>query len=171
MKLSAKKAAVIAALFLTIFIIFFYAWSKNQMANQQNLPVNNLSLQVGTKVLYKTISIGEYDVFYRESGNTDKPTILLLHGFPSSSRMWQPLLEGLSNDYHLIAPDYIGFGHSSQPDNDSFDYTFDNLATYINQFIDKLSLKKFILVQQDYGGPIGMRIAEKNPDKVQAIII
>lgn len=122
-------------------------------------------------ILYKTIEINRQTIFYREAGQFDKPVILFLHGFPSSSRMWQPLLEKLSADYHVIAPDYIGFGHSSQPAARSFDYTFDNLTEYIDQFITQLSLEKFILVQQDYGGPIGMRIAEKHPEKVQAIIV
>lgn len=122
-------------------------------------------------IRYKTASIGKYEIFYREGGSNDKPVILFLHGFPSSSRMWQPLLEKLSGDYHVIAPDLIGFGHSSQPPADSFDYTFDNLADYIDQFIAKLNLRQFILVQQDYGGPIGMRIAAKKPEKVRAIIV
>jgi pimeloyl-ACP methyl ester carboxylesterase len=81
------------------------------------------------------------------------------------------LLEVLGKDYHVVAPDYIGFGHSSQPSADSFNYTFEHLTEYIEGFIDKLSLNKFILVQQDYGGPIGMRIAVKNPEKIQGIII
>jgi pimeloyl-ACP methyl ester carboxylesterase len=136
----------------------------------QNFTKKDLE-NTSSTILYKTITVGTYDIFYREGGNKEKETILFLHGFPSSSRMWQPLLEALSDNYHVIAPDYIGFGHSSHPDVNSFNYTFDNLANYIDQFITKLSLNKFILIQQDYGGPIGMRIAEKNPDKVKAIII
>lgn len=120
---------------------------------------------------YKHISTGAYTTFYREGGDKSKPTLLFLHGFPSSSRMWQPLLENLSQDYHVVAPDYIGFGHSSQPAADSFSYTFDNLTNYVDLFIAALGLQKFILVQQDYGGPIGMRIAERHPEKIQGIII
>lgn len=126
---------------------------------------------VTVTISYKTVLIDKYNIFYREAGDKKKPTILFLHGFPSSSRMWQPLLEGLSNDYHVIAPDYIGFGHSSLPSADEFVYSFNNLADYIDKFITQLSLGKLILVQQDYGGPIGMRIAEKHPDKIQAIIV
>lgn len=140
-------------------------WRKKKIENSK-IEQSNTS-----EVIYKTVEINGQSIFYREAGLTNKTTILFLHGFPSSSRMWQPLLESLSKDYHVIAPDYIGFGHSSQPSEDKFDYTFDNLATYIDRFITKLSLKKFIMVQQDYGGPIGMRIAEKNPEKIQAIII
>lgn len=124
-----------------------------------------------SKISYKTIEINGQSIFYREAGDLDKPTLLFLHGFPSSSRMWQPLLKELSTDHHVIAPDYIGFGHSSQPPANSFNYTFDNLASYIDDFITALSLDGFILVQQDYGGPIGMRIAIKHPEKVQAIIV
>ena len=139
------------------------------MENGQN--ISSVFTDTGTSILYKTVTVGEYNMFYREGGSSDKPAILFLHGFPSSSRMWQPLLENLSADYYVVAPDYIGFGHSSQPPAGSFDYTFDNLAPYVGQFVDKLQLKKFILVQQDYGGPIGMRIAEKNPEKIEGIIV
>lgn len=138
---------------------------------QKKIENSKIEQSNTSEVIYKTVEINGQSIFYREAGLTNKTTILFLHGFPSSSRMWQPLLESLSKDYHVIAPDYIGFGHSSQPSEDKFDYTFDNLATYIDRFITKLSLKKFIMVQQDYGGPIGMRIAEKNPEKIQAIII
>ncbi|MBF4485733.1 alpha/beta hydrolase [Flavobacterium sp. CSZ] len=149
-----------------IFITLNYV-----MAQKKRVPVFKDSSTRYTTIVYKTITINGQTIFYREAGQPDKPTILFLHGFPSSSRMWQPLLKELSADYHVIAPDYIGFGHSSQPAADSFEYTFDNLASYIDGFISALSLNKFILVQQDYGGPIGMRIAEKNPQKIQAIII
>jgi pimeloyl-ACP methyl ester carboxylesterase len=122
-------------------------------------------------VTYKTVEINGQHIFYREAGAADNPVLLCLHGFPSSSRMWQPLLEELSEEYHVIAPDYVGFGHSSQPPAESFNYTFDLLADIIDLCISSLHLEKFVLVMQDYGGPIGMRIAEKNPKKIQAIIV
>ncbi|TCC96518.1 alpha/beta fold hydrolase [Pedobacter hiemivivus] len=158
-----------------IYIALLYtalmpATSKNQ-AMAQTRTENLLEKQNNHSIFYKTIEVDGRVIFYREAGQLDKPTILFLHGFPSSSRMWQPLLEKLSADYHVIAPDYIGFGHSSQPAADRFVYTFDNLAEYIGKFIIQLSLEKFVLVQQDYGGPIGMRIAEKYPEKVKAIIV
>ncbi|MBB5637054.1 pimeloyl-ACP methyl ester carboxylesterase [Pedobacter cryoconitis] len=150
--------------------ILMIATSKNQVMAQSKTETL-IEKQDNPSIFYKTIEIKGQVIFYREAGRLDKPVILFLHGFPSSSRMWQPLLEKLAMDYHVIAPDYIGFGHSSQPGPESFTYTFDNLAEYIGKFITQLSLEKFILVQQDYGGPIGMRIAEKYPEKVQAIII
>jgi pimeloyl-ACP methyl ester carboxylesterase len=104
------------------------------------------------KVSYGTIRVGDLDIFYREAGPKDGPTILLLHGLPSSSRMYQPLLESeLAGQYHLIAPDYPGFGHSSSPDHKSFDYTFDHLAKVIQDFTEELHLDHYTLFMQDYG--------------------
>ncbi len=154
-----------------LFTAMMLAASKNNLMAQTQTKTSMEEQNNHSIIFYKTIEINGQIIFYREAGQPNKPVILFLHGFPSSSRMWQPLLEKLSADYHVIAPDYIGFGHSSQPAADSFDYTFDNLAEYISKFITQLSLEKFILVQQDYGGPIGMRIAEKHPEKVQAIIV
>jgi pimeloyl-ACP methyl ester carboxylesterase len=165
------KNIIITLLFLMAGNILLFSQDKSHTMEQQNSVPGKSRTKTTNSILYKTATIGKYDIFYREGGSSDKPTIIFLHGFPSSSRMWQPLLEKLSANYHVIAPDYIGFGHSSQPPADSFDYTFDNLADYIDKFIAKLTLKKFILVQQDYGGPIGMRIAERNPEKIQAIIV
>jgi pimeloyl-ACP methyl ester carboxylesterase len=122
-------------------------------------------------ISYKKVKVGELEIFYREAGNTNKPTLLLLHGFPSSSHMFRDLINDLSNDYHLIAPDYPGFGESGAPTPKEYLYTFDNLANTINQFIDILELKKFSLYVQDYGGPIGFRIATRRPELIQALIV
>jgi pimeloyl-ACP methyl ester carboxylesterase len=113
---------------------------------------------------FKTAKVGALDIFYREAGDKDKPTILLLHGFPSSSHMYRDLINDLSSDYHLIAPDYPGFGQSSFPPPSAYTYSFDNLALTINHFIDVLELKKFSLYVQDYGGPVGLRIATQRPE-------
>jgi pimeloyl-ACP methyl ester carboxylesterase len=121
--------------------------------------------------MYRTMAVKGQTVFYREAGQQHPTTLLFLHGFPSLSRMWQPLLEQLGTDYHVIAPDYIGFGHSSQPPADQFTYTFENLTDYVDAFIGQLGLARFALVVQDYGGPIGMRLAERHPEKIQALII
>jgi pimeloyl-ACP methyl ester carboxylesterase len=120
---------------------------------------------------FKTVKVDGLDIFYREAGDKNKPTILLLHGFPSSSHMYRDLINGLSADYHLIAPDYPGFGQSSSPSPSAYDYSFDNLALTIKHFVDALELKKFILYVQDYGGPVGFRIATQRPELIQALIV
>ncbi|PWV47728.1 alpha/beta fold hydrolase [Chitinophaga sp. S165] len=170
MRLSLKNI-FITLLFLLSANAFLFSQDKSHTMEQQKPTRSKSSGNITNTILYKTVTIGKYDIFYREGGSSNRPVILFLHGFPSSSRMWQPLLEELSANYHVIAPDYIGFGHSSQPSADSFKYTFDNLTDYVEKFIAELKLTKFILVQQDYGGPIGMRIAERNPEKIQAIIV
>src|SRR5215213_7642229 len=120
---------------------------------------------------FKTIQLGDIKIFYREAGNKNKPVILLLHGFPSSSHMFRNLFNDLSEDYYLIAPDYPGFGRSSSPSVSSFNYSFDNLASIIGQFIDALQLEKFSLYLHDYGGPVGFRIAAQRPESIQSLII
>jgi pimeloyl-ACP methyl ester carboxylesterase len=122
-------------------------------------------------VRFKTIKVNGLDIFYREAGEPGKPVILLLHGFPSSSHMYRDLIDDLSDQYHLIAPDYPGFGQSSSPSPTEYQYTFDNLAATMNAFIDAIALKKFSLYVQDYGGPVGFRIATQRPERVQAIIV
>ena len=124
-----------------------------------------------TTLNFKTVKVDGLDIFYREAGDKNKPTILLLHGFPSSSHMYRDLINDLSADYHLIAPDYPGFGQSSSPSPSAYNYSFDNLALTINNFIDALELKKLSLYVQDYGGPIGFRIAAQRPELIQALIV
>lgn len=120
---------------------------------------------------FKTIKVDGLDIFFRVSGDQNNPTILLLHGFPSSSHMYRDLITDLSSDYHLIAPDYPGFGQSSSPSPSAYSYTFDNLAVTINHFIDALELKKLSLYMHDYGGPVGFRVAAQRPDLIQALIV
>lgn len=120
---------------------------------------------------FKTVKVDGLDIFYREAGNDSKPVILLLHGFPSSSHMYRDLINDLSTDYHLIAPDYPGFGQSDAPSTSEYNYSFENLALTINHFIDILELKKITLYVHDYGGPVGFRIASQRPDLIQALII
>ncbi len=120
---------------------------------------------------YKTVEIDGLDVFYREAGNPDNPTILLLHGFPTSSHMFRELIPALSDQFHLVAPDYPGYGYSSMPSIDEFDYSFDNLANIIDKFIDKVGLKTYSLYLMDYGAPVGFRIATKHPERVESLII
>jgi len=122
-------------------------------------------------VRYKTINVDGVNIFYREAGQPGRPVILLLHGFPSSSHMYRHLLDQLSDRYHLIAPDYPGFGNSAMPDQASYNYTFDQLSVTMEKFIDALSLKKFSLYIQDYGSPVGFRIIVRRPELVEALLI
>jgi len=126
---------------------------------------------ITTQTNYKRILIEGIEIFYREAGNPGNPTILLLHGFPSSSHMYRDLIEDLSGSFHLIAPDYPGFGNSDAPSRETFKYTFDHLTSIIEQFIDSIGLSKFSLYLQDYGSPIGFRIANRRPHSIQALIL
>lgn len=142
---------------LTAYLIMFFS----MMNAHANGPVS-----------YHTVRIDNLNIFYREAGPKDAPVILLLHGVPSSSRMYQPLLESsLTDKYRLIAPDFPGFGHSSWPSPKEFSYTFDNLAKVTKEFTKALNLNSYTLFLHDYGGPVGMRMAVTEPDKVDAIII
>ena len=120
---------------------------------------------------YRTIQIDGLSIFYREAGPKDAPTLLLLHGLPSSSRMFEPLFARLSDRYHLVAPDYPGFGHSDWPDPKKFAYTFDHYAEIMNHFTEALGLSRYTLYMQDYGGPVGFRMALAHPDRVEALIV
>ncbi|HEY9609198.1 alpha/beta hydrolase [Allocoleopsis sp.] len=120
---------------------------------------------------YRTIAINGLDIFYREAGSRDNPTILLLHGFPTSSHMFRNLIPALADRFHLVAPDYPGYGNSSMPSVDEFDYTFDHLAEIVEKFVAAIDLKKYTLYVMDYGTPIGYRIAAKYPERVQALIV
>lgn len=120
---------------------------------------------------YRTTNIDGLSIFYRESGPTEAPALLLLHGFPSSSRMFGTLLERLADYYHLIAPDYPGFGHSDWPDPKQFSYTFDHIASVMNRFTEAMRLSHYTLYMQDYGGPVGFRMALAYPERVRALIV
>jgi len=123
------------------------------------------------QTLYKTIKVKGLDIFYREAGPADAPTILLLHGFPTSSHMFRNLMPAMADKYHVIAPDYPGYGHSSTPSVTEFDYTFDNLAEVVDEFIQKIGIKLYSLYVMDYGAPVGFRIAARHPERVQALIV
>ena len=123
------------------------------------------------KVTHKTVKVGDLDIFYREAGPNDAPAILLLHGFPTSSQMFRNLIPLLADEYHVVAPDYPGYGHSSMPSRDQFPYTFDNLAKVIDAFTEKVGLSKYALYVQDYGAPVGYRLAAKHPERVTAIVV
>jgi pimeloyl-ACP methyl ester carboxylesterase len=120
---------------------------------------------------YRTIQVDGLSIFYREAGPANAETLLLLHGLPSSSRMFEPLFARLSDRYHLIAPDYPGFGHSDWLDPKNFAYTFDHLAETMNHFTEALGLSRYTLYMQDYGGPVGFRMALQHPERVEALIV
>jgi len=122
-------------------------------------------------VSYRSVKVDGLSIFYREAGPKDAPTILFLHGLPSSSRMFQPLLTRLADRYHLVAPDYPGYGHSDWPDPKQFGYTFDRIASVMVDFTQALGLSRYTLYMQDYGGPVGFRIALAHPDRVQTLIV
>lgn len=123
------------------------------------------------RVAYRTAKVGDVDVFYREAGPKDAPGILLLHGFPTSSHMFRNLIPALADRYHVVAPDYPGFGNSSAPSVDKFEYTFDNLAKVIDTLTEQIGLTRYALCLQDYGAPVGYRLAVKHPERVSALIV
>jgi pimeloyl-ACP methyl ester carboxylesterase len=123
-------------------------------------------------ITYNYTEVNGQKMFYREAGDKSAPTIVLLHGFPTSSHMYRNLIPQLADTFHLIAPDYIGFGYSDAPDVADFSYTFDNLAKHVEALLfSVLGLKKFSIYVQDYGAPVGYRIASKHPQAVDAIIV
>ena len=124
-----------------------------------------------TQTVHKTVVVNGQEIFYREAGPADAPTILLLHGFPTSSHMFRNLIPALADRFHLVAPDYPGFGNSAQPPMETFEYSFDNLAALMEGFVDKLNIKKYSLYLMDYGAPIGFRLAAKHPEQVQSLIV
>jgi hypothetical protein len=118
--------------------------------------------------VYRTLQVDGLSIFYREAGPKDAPTLLLLHGLPSSSRMFEPLFARLSDRYHLVAPDYPGFGHSDWPDPKKFAYTFDHIAEVMSHFTEALGLSRYNIYMQDYGGPVGFRMILAHPERVEA---
>ncbi len=119
---------------------------------------------------YRTVTVQGLEVFYREAGDPSRPTLVLLHGFPASSFMFRELIGALADRFHLVAPDHVGFGRSAMPAVDDFDYTFERLSDVTLAFLDELGLDRFALYLQDYGAPIGLRIASRHPDRVTALI-
>ena len=120
---------------------------------------------------YRTVQINGLSIFYREAGPKDASALLLLHGLPSSSRMFEPIFSRLSDRYHLIAPDYPGFGHSDWPDPKQFAYTFDRYAEIMNHLTEALGLSHYSLYMQDYGAPVGFRMILTRPERVEALIV
>lgn len=124
-----------------------------------------------TQTTFKTVVVDGVDIFYREAGDSSKPSLLLLSGFPSSSADFEDLMTQLSESYHLIAPDYPGFGHSAVPDRSVYSYTFHQLSLTVEKFIDTIGLDKFTLYAFDYGAPVGFRIASRRPELIAALVV
>jgi len=160
---AASRLAMAAVLVMTATSLPLTAAEPPQ-ATQQHVPAH-------TRTQHKTVTVDGLEIFYREAGPKDAPTILLLHGFPTSSHMFRNLIPALSDRFHVVAPDYPGFGNSAQPGTDEFDYTFDNLADLMEDFTEKLGLQHYSLYLMDYGAPIGFRLAERHPERVDALIV
>lgn len=119
---------------------------------------------------YRTRTVGDVDIFYREAGPVDAPVVLLIHGFPTSSHMFRDLIPELAASYHVIAPDLPGFGQSKAPPRSSFEYTFDHIAQVVGGFVELLSLDRFAKYVFDYGAPVGFRVAMAHPERITAIV-
>jgi pimeloyl-ACP methyl ester carboxylesterase len=153
-----------ALVFFAMLVSFSFPRQLPAQAQPKELPMEH-------PTFYRTRQIEGLSIFYREAGPKDAPTILLLHGLPSSSRMFEPLVTRLSDRYHLVAPDYPGFGHSDWPDPKNFAYTFDHYAEIMNRFTEVLGLSRYTLYMQDYGGPVGFRMALTHPERIEALIV
>jgi Predicted hydrolases or acyltransferases (alpha/beta hydrolase superfamily) len=121
--------------------------------------------------LHKTVEVDGLDIFYREGGDQSQPTVLLLHGFATSSFMFRNLIPALADEFHLVAPDYPSYGQSSFPAKDEFDYTFERFYEIVLKLVDTLGIDTFSMYLQDYGAPIGLRLAARHPERVQALIV
>jgi len=131
----------------------------------------SVSAQPSVNVYHRTVKVGDLDIFYRDAGPQDAPTILLLHGFPTSSNMFRNLIPRLANSFRLIAPDYPGFGQSSMLDHKTYAYTFENFADIVDKLTEQLGIGKYSMYVMDYGAPVGYRLALRHPERVQALIV
>jgi len=122
-------------------------------------------------VYYHTVKVDGVDIFYREAGPTDGPVVLLLHGFPTSSHMFRRLIPALADRYHVIAPDYPGFGESAEPDHTTFKYSFAHYADLMDGLLTQMGVSRYAMYVMDYGAPVGFRLALKHPERVSALII
>jgi pimeloyl-ACP methyl ester carboxylesterase len=129
------------------------------------------SLAVVPVIHYRTIKVDGINLFYREAGVASAPAVLLLHGFPTSSHMFRNLIPVLADSYHLIAPDYPGFGQSDMPDRSKFAYAFDRFSEQVGGLLDRLSLTRYAMYVMDYGAPVGWRLALKHPERVTGLIV
>ncbi len=148
------------------FIILALSCQKKEI-QKQTITIKQNTM---TQIKYKKQTINGISIAYREAGNPKNPTIVLLHGFPTSSHQYRKVLAQLADEYHLIAPDYPGFGNSDFPPIDQYEYTFDNIANTINTFLEEKGINSYAIMIQDYGAPIGFRLATAHPERITAII-
>jgi pimeloyl-ACP methyl ester carboxylesterase len=169
-QLSSKTPTVPAsALALATNTVLDTTFTPEAMAEQSQSTAQVVKAHYQTQ--YRTVTVDGLEIFYREAGPANAPTILLLHGFPTSSHMFRNLIPALSDRFHLVAPDYPGFGNSAMPSVDEFDYTFDRLADVMERFIEKLGLMRYSLYVMDYGAPVGFRLAVRHPERVASLIV
>src|ERR1700747_726040 len=167
MRLYKRAGRTNGSQFANILLLLFVMLASFQLLAQ----ARGKERPVKYSTSYRTIQIDGLSIFYREAGPKDAANILLLNGLPSSSRMFEPLFARLRDSYHLVAPDYPGFGHSDWPDPKKFAYTFDHYAEIMNHFSEGLGLSRYALYMQDYGGPVGFRMALAHPERIEALII
>lgn len=136
------------------------AWSL-PMSNENPVPVTH----------HRFRKIDGLNIFYREAGSRDNPCVLLLHGFPTSSHMFRNLIPALADSYHVVAPDYPGYGQSDMPDRKAFTYSFDRYAEIVDKLLSELDIKRYAMYVMDYGAPVGWRLALKHPEQVTGLII
>ncbi|MBB6186094.1 alpha/beta hydrolase [Rhodanobacter sp. MP7CTX1] len=136
------------------------------MSNDKSTPTQQMPV-----THHRYAQIDGIKIFYREAGSKDKPCVLLLHGFPTSSHMFRNLIPALADSYYVVAPDYPGYGQSDMPDRKSFTYSFDRYAELVDQLLSKLGIKRYAMYVMDYGAPVGWRLALKHPDQVTGLIV
>ena len=162
-------------LFSTTFISLFLiaaVTASCSLPSPQTIPRADVPVaSIESHVHYRTIEIDGMKLFYREAGSAHAPAVLLLHGFPASSFMYRDLIGHLADRFHVIAPDYPGFGYSDAPATQTFSYTFDHLVDIIEKFTERIGLDSYALYMQDFGGPVGFRLASKHPERVSALVV
>lgn len=146
---------------LTVFLLIFLSLPQSAFAQEAVWPA---------KTTYRYQDVNGHKIFYREAGNPDHTTILLLHGYPSSSHTYRELIPLLSGRFHVIAPDNLGSGYSDKPEPETMIYTFDMLADHMHGLVEALGIKQYVLYMQDFGAPVGFRLMMRDPSKVKAVI-
>ncbi|WP_405575242.1 alpha/beta fold hydrolase [Winogradskyella sp. Asnod2-B02-A] len=160
-------------LILILSIVLLFMSCKEEVTSETDRVSKAITSKVTSEkstLKFRTLAVNEINIAYREAGDPKNPTIVLLHGFPASSFQYRKVLAQLSNEFYLIAPDYPGFGNSDFPDAETFTYTFDNIANTIDSFLEQKNINSYAIMIQDYGAPIGFRLATAHPEKITAII-